>query len=165
MKPLEHINLKSGISDEIVEINCFGDFYCSFSSKGNQEPLRHHYIHFVQEVWISVNKDFCKPNLLLTLHTNCGGGRGAGHRQVFRFAHCDGDGAVGVESGDRAGGVARALAVKLGDLGELTDRTGTLVVVRLKALEAQALGGLKPVLLEIKTGCEVFWQHKPDCCS
>jgi len=45
--------------------------------------------------------------------------------------------------GAGAGGAVRALAVRLRDMAVLTDRTGTLIV--LKTL-FQALGELKPIL-------------------
>lgn len=48
-------------------------------------------------------------------------------------------------SGEREGGAARALAVGLGDMAVLSNRTGTLIVVGLKTL-FQAFGELKPIL-------------------
>lgn len=82
-------------------------------------------------------------NLLLLLRWDqtCGGGRGAGGGQVW-CVHRDGDGAVGLVGGDREGGAAGALAVGLGDVAVLADRTGALIVVSL----TQAFGELKPIL-------------------
>lgn len=47
--------------------------------------------------------------------------------------------------GDREGGAIRALAVGLGDMAVLADRTGVLIVVILK-IPFQAFGELKPIL-------------------
>lgn len=46
-----------------------------------------------------------------------------------------------------AGGAVGALAVRLGDMAVLTDRTGTLVVVKTLF---QAFGELKPILSVVK---------------
>lgn len=58
-------------------------------------------------------------------------------------------------SGEREGGAARALAVGLGDMAVLSNRTGTLIVVGLKTL-FQAFGELKPILQKRKKGLTCF---------